>query len=1482
MERRVIKIKLNFRRLSQEKAQCVIMSVCSKNKNPSKICVNDNGKMYGNVFDFDFDMDNSLTDKHVKQIYGFIQSKCKTLNREGLIYKELDNDAYICFDLCRCIMIRCNVKKFKKFLAERSHFKLFTYKNFKICVKTPLNYVSEGVLDIFRDGWAIIANCTAMISQVGPLLSRVATGMQDKEVGLWMIDLMAIFAELVDPYSYGLKRLILLLARIYTLVKRFVNWKKEYIAESFIFDSLHDVALAFAAIGLPQKVVDIMKNFTFLTGTKFIDTSLFMHCFSYMTQLLHGIFEWIHSLGVIDISSVLHITSNVKMYGEFYFLIKDITTLYTKYVKNAQVMIDADFRRQVLEINEKSKSAQFMEYVNNDSNRFFKPLYTAFKDNVVRYAETFDVSSKSEPICIVFSGPPGCGKSVLMNSLVDYLKNKRSVYVHSTPPVDSGKDFYDDYQNQDIFVMDDVGQQGPSQWRQIINFVSPVKYPLECAAAEKKNTKFFNSKIILCTTNNFRNLKFTTTDGISDTGALFRRVHLFECTRDKRLSYMKYNYQDDVNRWESSFIEPWTDICKNLDVEIQPLENIKLDIKNKIAHIVTLINKLEQVRDSFNDKVKLDDNDITDIDSQIEEKSFMDAESASYKDGKVTLHFDEVKEVSLWNHLSNGMEILKEWTQFIFSFMLEQMRKSLEDIAMLIKGILTWDADLVFNKSTAWIFIYIFAFMFLALTRWASGGEIMDVDNIIADWLTISTSYNQPVIYRYLAQGTSTKVDAIKKNMRFISIRSFINNNEVVDFCQTLVSGKRLLLPWHVVGDKPVCKIYKDWDAYLRREIEYDEVPLKVLEAYPEYDTCVCELDKIVIPLYKLCKSAFGDGCMDQGDLNFVNCYHELQLSGIGGYNVNKEDIVVRSLKGTVSFLKETGLNYNISKKGLCGSLIVSSSQGVAAMHVAGNEDNGFAIMYPKSIRDKIAGLMLTNVNKGGIVFDLKEVGSEFSGARLKYEDGITTSVPLKTTSFSKTLLHASINDDMKEIMQVLDVRPKAPPNFQSLGTPRDTLQKLSQKSFMPVGTVNNDELEYAKKVLDSFLIDFDDMPMEDAVFGDTDLEKMKKDSSNGYGWKESKEELFDFENKIISDSFLDVFNEFKLQCEMDSVNIKHILAKETFKDELRAEHKVDIPRTFRVLPVQHIVGTKMCIGNLMKHIRKNMWVNGIAIGMNPYKDWDRLYTMLTECSVVFDIDFGKWDGKVHPLLQDSVNEVVLNRYKGKNKKLFEVILNSIVRGYVLVADKLYATTHSLPSGTWVTTLFNSFMNKMVSAMSFYRSYKKDKGCEPSVKQFYELVDFCMGDDKLCGARKRNEKYFNALTVQDVASDLGMDCTDGNKNKIDKPGVDIRNLVFLKRNFSYHPILKRVMCPLSKETILNTLQWYDKTKDLDVVMNGKIISVQIEAYIHSPKFKDELFRVCKEVYPLAPFFEDTRILEILDADYGYSHVMCLLGKFEEK
>ena len=134
-------------------------------------------------------------------------------------------------------------------------------------------------------------------------------------------------------------------------------------------------------------------------------------------------------------------------------------------------------------------------------------------------------TARVEPLFCVFYGPPGTGKTTLMLRLIESFKINNSVYSHVSHGAD--KDFYDQYDGEDILMIDDIGQKGVHQWADMINMVSTAQCTLNCASVENKDLKRFTSRLILATTNNI-NLRITPVDPISDVEALYRRITLFD------------------------------------------------------------------------------------------------------------------------------------------------------------------------------------------------------------------------------------------------------------------------------------------------------------------------------------------------------------------------------------------------------------------------------------------------------------------------------------------------------------------------------------------------------------------------------------------------------------------------------------------------------------------------------------------------------------------------------------------------------------------------------------------------------------------------------------------------------------------------------------------------------------------------------------------------------------------------------------------
>lgn len=353
----------------------------------------------------------------------------------------------------------------------------------------------------------------------------------------------------------------------------------------------------------------------------------------------------------------------------------------------------------------------------------------------------------------------------------------------------------------------------------------------------------------------------------------------------------------------------------------------------------------------------------------------------------------------------------------------------------------------------------------------------------------------------------------------------------------------------------------------------------------------------------------------------------------------------------------------------------------------------------------------------------------------------------------------------------------------------------------------------------------------------------------------------------------------FYKKLKSNTVTIKDILAVETFKDEIRVMEKVDTPRTFRVLPLPVIIRTKQYLAKLLQHIKADMWHNQIAIGYNPYKHAGQMYKQLKSMYMVFDVDVKNWDGTVLAQVQQMVNDVVIEFYSGKNKRGLRLLLNSVINGYVMVGDALYQTTHSMPSGSWITALFNSFYNKVLSAMSYSRACRVD-GITPNLDEFKMNVDWAMGDDKQCGATVNTYKQFNAIRFKEACDEWKIVVTNGDKTPITAASTSLSNVSFLKRTYKYNSDLDRMVAVLSYDTILNTIQWYDSKSDYFAAMQGKLLSMSVECYLHSETLWASLYNKFYKTDngKIFNYFSVEEIIDILNSENGFEVVNELRGK----
>jgi hypothetical protein len=246
-------------------------------------------------------------------------------------------------------------------------------------------------------------------------------------------------------------------------------------------------------------------------------------------------------------------------------------------------------------------------------------------------------------------------------------------------------------------------------------------------------------------------------------------------------------------------------------------------------------------------------------------------------------------------------------------------------------------------------------------------------------------------------------------------------------------------------------------------------------------------------------------------------------------------------------------------------------------------------------------------------------------------------------------------------------------------------------------------------------------------------------------------------------------------------------------------------------------------------------------IGVNPYKDWKRIHKKISKMKNFFGGDLGKWDKSMPAQVQDAVAAVIGSFYRGEHPEMVKFLMEYMCRVFVAILNKVYGTTHTISSGIWMTILFNSLCNRFLTAMKYYRACIK-AGRLPTVAEYHKIVDFVCGDDKLNAVPDELKDIFNAETMKEFFESIGMEFTFGDKTPVTQPFQPMEDLTFLKRSFTFHPILGEIMCPLSLDTITNSIMWLDKRKDPDVVLDGKISCFQREIYLHPDDVRESLLK----------------------------------------
>lgn len=1344
----------------------------------------------------------------------------KNKNKNVLMLNENLQSNYLVVDLNRLVIKRVTKKEF-----EENDSPVVIWQKFLIKIRVGSKQQIKELYPIFsqikqfsEEGLLNIINNTYKFAKTfGGISYNLATKENDIETTALLLDASSLMLQhgATTYNSWTPAYFLGFVARVYSILIRGKKQWKDYNSES-----LDGMLMMTGAIGLPDSFFSILKKLNMITNRKIGDhPGLFLECIEGMSCYLNTLLDKMDWLP----PKVVQFLKRIFSFGAIQRLMFDMKEVVELWKKDKRVMLDPDFRSRIVELKEKiCEHPDTKEHINKILN-----LKESFNnlERMIQSAHAYENCSRQEPVCVVLEGPPGVRKSIAMAHLVKLLG--KSTYSHIVKATQDGKDHYDAYNNEEVLIMDDIGQQGVSQWRTIINMVSSIKMPLECAAVELKDTKYFNSKIIIVTTNNFSDLSsnLTKNDGISDIKALWRRAHVFNFTDVNKAEYKRFDVRKDT----------WThEMVHGVDIS-----HFKVGTTLEIATWMTAhVELLENYYFNIAENILLSKSQIETAREQIEAYKMYDAESL--------INMSEQPLILNWSY-NICRELVVNMMDYIYEFASSYCGIPGGAIVALslyglYKGIIA-----MFNDE--------------------GNDELTSNLAAINDWKNNLNSSRKPCIIKegivyFEESSTGTLIETVKKQVKIVKIA---RPNGEYETSHALVSGTHVVLPAHLIyGCKNKIIIYNSQTDFVNENRAFDNCPFEVELDDKLNDVAILKLPVLNLTPYKNIAHLFKYKGNPAKNIFFVWSGDPVKIDGvIKNYENNPK---YNTKYGTVQ--PEQVLTYQMTSKGFCGSIIADENSGILGFHVAGNGiDTGIAKIFSQALLGKIYSKLNDKYDTQVAIEDTEKL-QNFSGMiapSKKISDGP------KTTHFKPTIL-AEVFEETKK-----------PANIRVFGV--KTVKERAKRMHKPVTKIPEKELEFMGKFLDYILPNFSPIDERTVIKGNEDLAPLNKDSVSGMDFPKDKKDYFDFEKGVVKPEFAKELDDYRFQCL--SGFPEKITQHHTIKDELRLLTKVDKPRTFGVDSLTTQFEMKRLMGSLFTQIRKKKWDNGIAIGLNPYKDWPELYNRLSRSKGVWDGDIGEWDASVSPEIQDLLNSKVLGKFVGGpvDREILSRILELSVRSWVVAGNKQMFKTHGILSGMWITNLFNSIINRCYTAGWYYREMSKIK-IEPSVSQFmYEVIDYVQGDDKIVGVKK-NLEILNAMTMKDYYVSCGMTFTDGNKGKIDYLSKPISDCIFLKRNFEFNDMIGDIVGALSLETLTNTLRWYKDDNEEEEILRDKLMVVDRELFLHAPYEREQVLTEIdyfmrnnpgKIKYTLK---DDSVLLEeyLRDPDYLYQHTMETNGK----
>jgi len=1244
----------------------------------------------------------------------------------------------------------------KRFSSLKGVVFVYGFNKIRVIGEIPRARVKSVLNEYFAQaGFGPFSDLFNMISGTFSSLSSFASKVNKRFlllVSKLFIELLS-FSDLV--HGKRVDQIVCIFLSLYSLVDHF----QAQALDSWILAGLSTL--------FPPALNEVIKKASMFSNVKLLDDVVLVQQFlSAVNLFVVGLCDLLCvpqflKDKVVVIMDVLSISSK-------HLTLSRVKDLLFKFDKNNKVVADYSFRTLCSTLSvDVQQNLDLLEWRRRSGS--FDALMVRF-DHLMKIVRAYDQTDRVEPNTFVFQGPPGVYKSVLMCKLIELLGWPS--YSHLVPSVDSGKDFYDSYNNEEVFFMDDVGQEGVSQWRTIMNMHSCVKMPLPCADAKLKDTKFFNSGTILLTTNRFTNLNgLVKSDCIDNLEALWRRGYVFDFSNVVRnlntgnltgnLVFLHYDLKSKM--FVNQFPKGFSKYCNNINVSLSlNFDNINETMDSILVWMGSIVVAFKNIKEDYAKSL------ILVSDRRKELRDLVMNNTDRYVD------CFEPQGLFCDNWLSEV--VISYFTDFIREFFVSVSN--------------------IFYKYEKHLYIIFAIMLVLLVSHLFVTSSLMDKGDAFE---------GQSSIFSKNFSTVHNSIQCISKNVFHIDV---MNDNGFKVEANCLISGRTILLPCHlVVGSEVTIRVYRNRKD---NHILIDFTRVKVIFENSLRDICLLKLPKTYCTPFPNLSRFFTTKEFSSDKTFLISCDGFVDIGTckrfdkVKPYSFSIGPVVKRFQ------LQPDYVSYDVQMIGLCGSIVFSPGRGFIGMHVAGNPlDNvGVSTYFNDDIRQVLSDYFESDK-------DILPIGVSDKSL-----------VDVSVVKLDKKIFTSSSNVSNFKPSLIYGVYPvtRFPADLGKYG--KMTIKEIVKKSFSSCAYIKPEEINFGVSALSAILANFSDLSDYEVIKGTEFLAGLNKDSSNGYLCAKEKNYYIDFENGCPTAVFSSELEEFQKHINNDCIDYEKLFWVETLKDELRNVEKDGVPRSFRIGTIHQQFLVKRLFGNMVTHIIQNRSFNKILIGCNPIKEWDFIYKDINT-GKSFAGDIKNWDGAMNSLVQQAVVDLLLTKYIGPNPKMAQVLLSTLCNSLVVVKDDLFLTTHSMPSGSFLTAIFNSLVNKFYTAIWYYRMVS-----DASVYGFWnDLSDYVYGDDKLVVVKDHFD-VLNALTMKEFFVSIGLNYTTADKKEVVTAFDRVEDLTLLKRSFRFHKMLGKIVCPLELRTIFSSLSFVDDSKDCLESLNGKILAAQREFYLH--------------------------------------------------